>query len=133
MTKARHPYFLRLRVLAGKLELGLLSPDETGVLAEIIRRLAGGETLDEIFGIKRYANRPIRNTTEHFVEQVFGLIELNQGQTQKMKVGDAITLVAAEAKVSDETVKAAYYSKPGREHLKLLKETLVDPISFLSR
>lgn len=133
MTKARHPYFLRLRVLAGKLELGLLSPEEASVLAEIIRRLAEGEVFDEIVGSKRPAGRPVRNTTEHYVEQVFGLMQPTFDGGPGMKLDEAIEVVAKGSKVSVETVKEAYYSKLGRKHLKLVEEAYIGPLEFLSR
>ncbi len=133
MTKARHPYFLRLRVLAGKLELGLLSPEEAGVLAQIIRGLAEGEPLDDVLGVKRYANRPIRNTTEHYVEQVFGLTQPTFDGEPGMKISEAMEIVARGSKVSVGTVKSAYYSEPGKQHLMRVKESHIDPIAFLSR
>ncbi|MDA0630618.1 MAG: hypothetical protein O2858_07885 [Proteobacteria bacterium] len=132
MTKARHPYFLLLRVLAGKLELGLLSPEEASVLAGIIRRLAEGEVFDEIVGTKRPAGRPVRNTTEHYVEQVFGLMQPTFDGEPGMKMNEAMAIVAKGSRVEVETVKEAYYSKPGRKHLKLVEEANIDPLAFLS-
>lgn len=133
MTKARHPYRLRLRVLAGKLELGLLSPEEASVLAGIIRGLAEGEVFDEIVGSKRPAERPSRDTTELYVEQVFGLTQPTFDGKPGMRVGEAIAAVADALNLSRDTVNTAYYSKPGREHLLRVKESHIDPIAFLSR
>ena len=133
MTKARHPYFLLLRVLAGKLELGLLSLEEASVLAEIIRRLAEGEVFDEIVGTKRPARRPVRNKTEHYVEQVFGLTQPTFDGEPGMKVGEAMEIVAKGSRVDVDTVKAAYYSELGRKHLRLVEEAYIGPLEFLSR
>lgn len=54
------PTRLALRILAGKVEQKTLSayPDDTAVVAKILRALADGESSDAILGIPRLAHRP---------------------------------------------------------------------------
>lgn len=56
--KHHHPLRFQLRVLAGKLETGAISQSERNGLAKLLRLLAEGESLDDIFDIIYPANRP---------------------------------------------------------------------------
>lgn len=113
MAKSIHPQYLTLRVLASKLELGLLTKDETQIIASIFRRIAEGESAEDLFG-GRPSNRPKKHQTLYFVDQVLGLTQANFDGTPGLKVSEAINQVAAAANVSPDSVKTAYYSKLGR-------------------
>jgi len=120
LSKSRHPQFLILRILASKIEHGLLTSDEAQVIASIFRRIAEGERADDLFG-GRPTNRPVKHQTLYYVDQVFGLTQLSHNGLPGLKVKDAIQQVASRANVSPDTVKAAIYSKHGREFWKSYK------------
>jgi hypothetical protein len=137
MSKSLHPRALDLKILAGKIERNLLSPDEAKEIANIFRRVAAGENFDEILGVTRFANRPNAGKTDHYVEQVYGLTTPTYSWENKepvpgMTVTDAIKEVAAACNVSIFTVKSAYYSKDGRQHLKKIKVTLDNQLMDMS-
>lgn len=121
MSKSRHPQFLTLRVLASKIEHGLLTNDEAQCIASILRRIAEGESADDLFG-GRPTNRPKKHQTLYYVDQVFGLTQPSFNGHPGLKVGDAIHQVASNANVSPDTVKTALYSKAGREIWKSLQQ-----------
>ena len=121
MSKSRHPQFLTLRVLASKIEHGLLTNDEAQSIASILRRIAEGESADDLFG-GRPTNRPKKHQTLYYVDQVFGLTQPSFNGHPGLKVGDAIHQVASNANVSPDTVKTALYSKAGREMWKSLQQ-----------
>jgi hypothetical protein len=129
MSKSPHPRALDLRIWAGKLERNLLDPEESRYIATLLRRVAGGESFDEVLGVKRVAHRPSRNTIQHYVEQVYGLSQPLYDGKPGMSVEAAIKEVAQRVKVDFETVKQAYYSKAGRTHLRSIKEALKNPLA----
>jgi len=120
MAKSYHPNYLTLRVVASKLELGLLDADESKLIASILRRIAEGESADDLFGA-RPIHRPMKHQTLYYVVQVVGLTQPSWKDGSCLKVDDAIKQVALEAHVSHDTVKAAIYSKHGRVLWKSLK------------
>jgi len=120
VSKSHHPQFLTLRVLATKIEHGLLTSDEAQVIASILRRIAEGESADDLFG-GRPTNRPMKHQTLYYVDQVFRLTQRSHNGLPGLKVADAIQEVASSANVSPDTVKAAIYSKQGREFWKSYK------------
>lgn len=133
MSKSLHPRALDLKILAGKIERNLLTPDEAKEIANIFRRVAEGENFDEILGVSRLANRPNTDKTEHYVEQVYGLTIPTYSWKNKeafpgMNVTEAIKEVADACNVSISTVKSAYYSKDGRQHLTKIKAALNNQI-----
>ena len=137
MSKSLHPRALELKILARKIEQNLLAPDEAKVIADIFRRVAAGEVFDEILGVARLASRPDAGKTDHYVEQVYGLTTpiyswRNKEKVPGMAVTKAIEVVAKACNVSISTVKTAYYSKSGRQHLKMIKATLENQLTDMS-
>jgi hypothetical protein len=133
MSKSLHPRALLLKIIAGKIERNLLTPSEAKEIADIFRRVAAGENFDEILRVARLANRPNTDKTEHYVEQVYGLTIptyswKNKETVPGMNVTEAIKEVADACNVSIFTVKSAYYSKEGRQHLTKIKAVLDNQI-----
>jgi hypothetical protein len=129
VAKTTHPLALTLRVWAGKLERNLLTASEADSIATLLRRIAAGESLDEIFGVRRAANRPNKDATHHYVEQVYGMTLPTYDGKPGVTVTDAISQVALASNVSFATVKTAYYSKDGRSHREQIIEALKDPLT----
>lgn len=129
MTKTSHPLSLTLRVWAGKLERKVLTPAETKQIATLLRRIAAGESLDEVLGVTRAANRPNKDATHHYVEQVYGTTLPTYDGKPCMTVSNAIKEVASACNVSIDTVRTAYYSKAGKLHRQEVIEALKDPLA----
>lgn len=134
MTKSLHPLYLKLRFWAAKIESNLLNPGEAKEIAEVFRRVAAGEEFDEVLGVKRVANRPRQGKRELYVEQIFFLTQSvfnyrDQTESKGMQVNEAIATVADAFDVSPDSVKAAYYSKEGKNHLAHIQATLKHPLS----
>lgn len=129
MAKTPHPHALTLRIWAGKLERSLLSLSEAHLIATLLRRIAAGESLDDVLGAKRAANRPHKDATHHYVEQVYGMTQPTFNGLPGVTVTEAISEVAAACNVSTTTVKTAYYSKAGRSHLAEVIKALKDPLA----
>lgn len=129
MSRSPHPRALDLRIWAGKLERNLLDHEEAQYIAMLLRRVADGESFDEVLGVKRKAHRPSRNTIQHYVEQVYGLSQPLYDGRPGMSVEAAIATVAEGVEVEFETVKQAYYSKAGRAHIQAVKEALKNPLA----
>lgn len=129
MAKTPHPLALTLRIWAGKLERNLLTPSEGHSIATLLRRIAAGESLDEILGVIRPANRPLKDATHHYVEQVYGLMQPTYDGKPGMSTTNAIREVALACNVSIATVKTAYYSKAGRSHREEITKALKDPLA----
>jgi hypothetical protein len=121
LTKSKHPSALYLSILAGKIERNLLAPDEAKQIADLFRRIADGESFDEIFGVHRLARRPNLGKTEHYVQQIHGLTSDFYSHKEKkfisgLSIKNAIESVAEACNVSINSVKRAYYSKSGRKY-----------------
>lgn len=129
MAKTPHALALTLRVWAGKLERNLLTSSESHSIATLLRRIAAGESLDEILGRTRAANRPNRDTIHHYVEQVYGMTQPTYDGKPGISVTDAIHAVATACNVSPATVKAACYSEAGKSHREEIRKTQRDPLA----
>jgi hypothetical protein len=110
---------LTLKILASKLERGLLNTSETKLIAGLLRRVANGEDASVVFESKKPANRPIANKTEEYVVNVSILntpfFNPASGKLEEgLGIGEAIKKVAADAYVSEQTVRSAFYSKKGQ-------------------
>jgi len=124
-----HPNWLSLRVLARKLEQNTLTHEDVMSITSLLRGIALGQDVNEVLGVINPANRPNRSTTEYYVYQVFGLTQPTYNGSSGLKVTDAIKKVADSVNVSEGTVKAAYYSKEGREYLQKMIVQLKDPLA----
>ena len=122
----RHLDYLLLRILAGKVERNLLTPDEGRAIATILRCIADGESLDTIFG-KRYANRPFENKTARYVEQIYLLLQPTFDGQPGLTVEKAIEEVAKQNQITTETLKSKYYSQAGVMHLAKVKKMFPNP------
>jgi hypothetical protein len=104
-----------LRVLAGKLECDLLTDDETASLADFLRRLAAGETVDEIFGIWRPANRPPDPALEQrLYEMAYMRLPVPLGG-EGLSYKETIAQTAGQHGKSPQTIIADYKSERCKE------------------
>ena len=126
MANSPHPQYMTLRVLASKLEHGLLTIEEVETIALILRRIARGEDPNLFFGV-RPTHRPNHYKTYYYVDQIIGLMEPTFNEKPGMKVGQAIQEVAKEAGVSPDHVRSAYYSRLGRSYAEKIRKALAGP------
>lgn len=116
MTKILPPRVqMLLRVWAGKLERNLTDPAEVAEIAGLLRRLALGDDIDEIFGIWRPASRPIDPALEQrLYDMAMMRLPVAQGG-EGMSYADTIAVTAKRYNRSPETIKKDYSSERGKE------------------
>lgn len=116
MSKARPPRIrLLLRVWAGKLKLGSLDPADTDSLVELLCRLADGESVEEVFGIWRPANRPPDPALEQrLYEMAMMRLPVELGGEGKSFPETIAETVQRHGK-SPETIRKDYMSERGKE------------------
>lgn len=106
---------LLLRVWAGKLEAGTLSPDDAGALAIILRLLADGKTVDEIFGVWRPANRPIDPARQQRMRALAELTLDKRWGGDGIPPAEAWSIVAKQYGRAPSTIRRDYYSLEMKE------------------
>jgi hypothetical protein len=121
MKSRPHPLRLQLNILASKIERDLLSAEEKAGLVKIFRRLAEGETFDQIMGVKNAANRPQTDVIEKRVYDVeIMCLPVKRG-------GEGLTKSEAIAKVADlhhvavSTIESDLKSQRGKVVRKMVK------------
>jgi hypothetical protein len=120
-TKSPHPLRLNLRVLATKLELGLLSEVEKNAIAILLRTLATGASADEALGVKRKASRPIGCDIEERVTRVEQLRLPVESGGMGLTNEKAIEVVAEEFGKAVSTVESDLKSERGKAVRRQLK------------
>lgn len=122
MSKAPPPRIqLLLRVWAGKLKHGSLDPADTDSLVELLCRLAEGESVDEIFGIRRPAGRPPDPALEQrLYEMAMMRLPVELGGEGK-SFPKTIAETAQRHHKSPETITKDYKSERGKEIRKTVK------------
>jgi hypothetical protein len=104
-----------LRVWAGKLQGNLLDAGEVASVATLLRKLANGETVEDVFGIWRPANRPLDPALEQRLHEMAVMrlpVELGG---EGMSYAATIAEVAGRYGKSVETIKADYKSYRGKQ------------------
>lgn len=128
MAKSSYPLKYQLRVLASKIERDLLDHEEKKALALLFRRIAEGENFDEIFGVKRSANRPKGDAIEHRVYEVEMMrLPKNQGGDGLNK-RDAIKEVAMLRSVAVSTIESDLKSERAKAIRQMVKDSMNIPI-----
>lgn len=128
MKKSAPNYRFLLRVVAGKLEKGLLSKSEKVGLAKMLRMLGEGLTLNEIFNIETKPHRPQGMELE---KRIFDLAVL---QLPKKHGGSGLTKTAAIEKIANEysksvsTIESDYKSARGKKMRQVVKNNYYNPL-----
>ena len=103
-----------LRVWANKLERNLLGADEVVPLANLLRRIAAGETVDEVFGVRRPAQRPCSP------QRLDRLLEMSRMRLpcelggEGMSYGQMVSEAAKRFNKSEDTIIRDYKSREGK-------------------
>ena len=116
MSKSLPPRIrMLMRVWATKLEQNLLDKAEVVSIATVLRRLAEGETVDDIFGIWRPASRPQDPALEQrLYEMAVMRLPVKLGG-EGMSYRDTIAQTADRYGRSSDTIRRDYNSVRGRE------------------
>lgn len=122
MSKSVSPRIrMLLRVLAGKLEHNLLDQAEAASIVHLLCRLAEGDSLDEIFGIWRPANRPPDPALEQrLYDMAIMRLPVKLGGEGK-SYQETITETAQRYNKSPETIRADYKSERGKKMREIAK------------
>jgi hypothetical protein len=114
---------LLLRVWAGKLEAGTLSPDDAGDLATMLRHLADGKTVDQIFGVWRPANRPIDPARQQRMQELAALTLDQRWGGDGMPPEEAWDVIAEKYGRKPLTIRRDYYSLEMKEIRSQMEKT----------
>jgi hypothetical protein len=118
---------LTLNSLAGKLDAGVLAPDDKDELVRFIRKIAAGQSVDEIFSIWRPANRPKDPACEQRMRELADLtLPVLLGGEGK-PVDEAVAIIAGRYNRKPSTIKRQYHSPEGqkiREETRKIAQTL---------
>jgi hypothetical protein len=98
--------------------------EDTAEVAKLLRLIADGKTLTEIFG-KKFANRPPDPLKlEWRVSQVVLLQRSSEEGGADMKVGQAIGHIATSESATKGTIRRDYYSDEGQAIRRRMAEEL---------
>ena len=106
---------LLLRVWAGKLERNLTDPAEATAIADLLRRLATGDDIDEIFSVWRPANAPYNPALEQRLYEMAAMRLPVKHGGEGMSYADTIALTAKRYHRSPKTIESDYSSERGKE------------------
>jgi len=129
MAKAVPTYRYQFRVLAGKLEKGLLTQAERDGLAKLLRGLGEGFTVNEILDIKNPAHRPQGMQLEQRIFDVAVLQLSKKHGGGGLKKDAAIEEVAKIHGKSVDTVFDEYKSDRGKKIRDLVKSNYYNPLA----
>ena len=120
---------MALRVLAGKIVTGALDNTERRGLAKLLRALADGHTIDEIFEISSPPHRSKSAALEQriFEVEVMRLPIAHGGENLSKK--DAIAKVAGLFHVEISTIEEDYKSKRGKAVRQQVRATFFNPLA----
>ena len=129
MKKQMSPARRALRVLAGKVEMGTLDNTERRGLATLLRALADGQTVDEIFEISSPPHRSKGSALEQriFDVEVLRLPVAHGGENLSKK--DAIAKVASLHHVEISTIEDDHKSERGKAVRQQVKTTYFNPLA----
>jgi hypothetical protein len=128
MKNSSHPLKVSLRLLAAKVERNLLTEEEVVGLAKVLRLLADGQSIDQIFGIKKPAHRPKKPDVN---QRLFDL-ELLRIPTKHggegLNLEDAVAEISRLHEVSESTVWDNYKSPLGKAIRAEVKKICINPL-----
>jgi hypothetical protein len=119
-----------LRILAAKVERNLLTEQEVVGLAKVLRLLADGQSIDQIFGIKNPAHRP---QSPDVNQRLFDLEMLKLPRKhggEGLKLEDAVAEISKLHHVSEHTVWDNYKSPLGKAVRAEVKKICINPLEL---
>ena len=130
MKNSSNPMRFPLRILAAKVERSDLTKKEANGLAKVLRLLADGQSIDQIFGIKNPAHRPKKPDVN---QRLFDL-ELLRIPTKHggegLNLENAVAEISRLHKVSESTVWDNYKSPLGKVIRAEVKKICINPLEL---
>lgn len=129
MTRKSKPkYRYQLRVLAGKFETGSLTQSERAGLSKLLRGLAEGFSVEEMFGDPTPPHRPTSVALEQRIFDVAVLMRPKIHGGEGLTKANAIEKVAALFHVTVNTIEDDYKSERGKKIRELVKTSYYKPL-----
>lgn len=119
-----------IRILAGRLEQGTLTRVEAQALATLLRLLADGQSIEEIFNIKRSAHRPPNYKLQQRLYDLEVMKQPVKHGGMGLKLDDAIRKISEIHHISEETIKSDYKSDVGKSIRAEVKRTVFNPLEL---
>ena len=121
---------LPLRILAAKVERGVLSKEEAIGLAKILRMLAEEQSIDQIFHINNPAHRPKSSEVNQrlFDLEVLRLPRKHGGEGLKLQ--EAVAEISKIHNKSEHTVWDNYKSPLGKTVRAEVKKIYINPLEL---
>jgi len=129
MSKPVSPARMSLNVAAGKVEAGTLTIEERRGLAKILRALANGKSINEIFEIEIPSHRPRSFVLEKRIQEVAVLMLPVVHGGEKLTKQKAIEKVARLHHVEIGTIDDDYKSARGKAVRAQVKATYFNPLT----
>ena len=129
MSKTVSPARMILNVAAGKVEAGTLTIEERRGLANILRALADGKSINEIFEIEIPSHRPRSFVLEQRIQEVAVLMLPVVHGGEKLTKQKAIEKVARLHHVEIGTIDDDYKSARGKAVRAQVKATYFNPLT----
>jgi hypothetical protein len=129
MSKPVSPARMSLNVAAGKVEADTLTIEERKGLAKILRALADGKSINEIFEIKIPSHRPRSWVLEQRIQEVAVLMLPVVHGGEKLTKQKAIEKVARLHHVEIGTIDDDYKSARGKAVRAQVKATYFNPLT----
>lgn len=129
MSKTVSPARMILNVAAGKVEAGTLTIEERRGLAKILRALADGKSINEIFEIEIPSHRPRSFVLEERIQEVAVLMLPVVHGGEKLTKQKAIEKVAHLHQVEIGTIEDDYKSARGKAVRAQVKATYFTPLT----
>ena len=127
-THTQKPYRLKLRVIASKIEAGVEDGVDRGLVVDLLRFLADGNTVDDYFGVINPAHRPPNPSVEQRVFDLCLLMAPTQYGGRGLKKVQAIAEVARIYNISVDTLEDQLRSPRGRLLYKKYRAELKSPL-----
>ena len=118
-----------LNVAAGKVEMGTLTIEERRGLAKILRALANGKSINEIFEIEIPSHRPRSFVLEKRIQEVAVLMLPVVHGGEKLTKQKAIEKVSRLHHVEIDTIEDDYKSARGKAVRAQVKATYFNPLT----
>ena len=124
------PMRFPIRILAGKLEQGTLTQDEVKGLATVLRLLADGDTIEEIFNIQRPAHRPPNYRIQQRLYDLEIMKQPVKHGGQGMKHAEAVKKISELYNIAEETITSNCKSSIGKKIRAEIKRTVFNPLEL---
>lgn len=129
MSKTVSPARMILNVAAGAVEAGTLTIEQRRGLAKILRALADGKSINEIFEIEIPSHRPRSFVLEKRIQKVAVLMLPVVHGGEKLTKKKAIEKVACLHHVEIGTIEDDYKSARGKAVRAQVKATYFNPLA----